>query len=161
MAKKRRASRILRRILYPIADLRFYRKAYPIPETMFDPSLLLSPQLFLLGILFRHQAFRASSLTSAQHLDNLDIHPGERELPLPLKKEFDDVYIFRRAVESLTGYELSRDKLISSSMMSSWIKRIGEILGFEYTTIPYSLRYNAGNAWDQSCTFLYFSTWHR
>lgn len=123
---------------------------------MFDPSLLLSPQLFLLSVLFRHRAFQEPDLTSTQHLDNLDIHPGERELSLPLKKELDGVYIFRRAVETLGGYELSPNEPISSSMITSWIKRIGEILGFGYTTVLYCLRYNAGNAWDQSCTYFYF-----
>ncbi|KAJ0358359.1 hypothetical protein COL26b_014499 [Colletotrichum chrysophilum] len=34
--------------------------------------------------------------------------------------------------------------------MAAWIKRIGEILGFEYPTIAYNLRYNAANAFDQS-----------
>lgn len=120
---------------------------------MFDPSLILSPHIFLLGILFRHRAFRAPSLTSPQQLDGLDIHPSERELPLPLREDLRDTYIFRRAFETLTGYELSPVKPISYAMMASWVKRIGEILGIEYTTISYSLRYNAGNAWDESRTF--------
>ncbi|KAF4480421.1 hypothetical protein CGGC5_v011005 [Colletotrichum fructicola Nara gc5] len=126
------------------------QKTYTIPETMFDPSLLLSPHVFLLGILFRHRAFRAPSLTSPHHLRNLDIHPGERELPLPLREDLGETYIFRRAVETLTGYQISPNERISSGMMAAWIKRIGEILGFEYPTIAYNLRYNAANAFDQS-----------
>ncbi|KAI3532108.1 C2H2 finger domain-containing protein [Colletotrichum abscissum] len=125
------------------------QKTYSIPETMFDPSLLLSPHVFLLGVLFRHQAFNASSLTSPHHLDNLDIHPGERELPLPLREDLNNTFIFRRAIETLTGYQISNDR-ISSGMMATWIQRIGEILGFEYPTIAYNLRYNAANAFDQS-----------
>ncbi|KAK1840387.1 C2H2 finger domain-containing protein [Colletotrichum chrysophilum] len=126
------------------------QKTYTVPETMFDPSLLLSPHVFLLGILFRHQSFRAPSLTSPHHLHSLDIHPGERELPLPLREGLNDTFVFRRAVETLTGYQISPDGRISSGMMAAWIKRIGEILGFEYPTIAYSLRYNAANAFDQS-----------
>lgn len=40
------------------------RKTYLIPENLYDPSLLLSPYVFSLGILFRHNAFglRASPL---------------------------------------------------------------------------------------------------
>lgn len=128
----------------------YFRNTFPIPETFFDPSLLLSPHVFLIRTLFRHQAFRAPSLTSPQKLDNLDIHPGERELSLPLKQYFDDVLVFRRAVATLTGYELSPDEPISYQMIATWIRRIGEILGFEYPTIPYSLRYNAANEFDQS-----------
>ncbi|KAJ0329333.1 hypothetical protein COL922a_012866 [Colletotrichum nupharicola] len=126
------------------------QKTYAVPETMFDPSLLLSPHVFLLGVLFRHRAFNASNLTSPHHLDILDIHPGDRELPLPLKEDLNNTFIFRRAVETLTGYQISPNERISSGMMAAWIKRIGEILGFEYPTIAYSLRYNAANAFDQS-----------
>ncbi|OAQ57486.1 C2H2 finger domain-containing protein [Pochonia chlamydosporia 170] len=125
-------------------------KTFTIPEMMFDPSLLLSPHAFLLGILFRHQAFRASLLTSPMQLDELDIHPGERELPLPLRSDLKEVGIFRRAVKTLTGYEMSATKTITNGMMASWIKRVGEIMGLQYETIPYSLRYNAANEFDQS-----------
>ena len=35
------------------------RISYSIPEIMYDLSLLLSPQIFLLDILFRHRVFLA------------------------------------------------------------------------------------------------------
>lgn len=52
-------------------------KTVTLPETLFDPSLTLCPQIFLLGILFRHRAFRALSLTSPEQATRLNIHPGE------------------------------------------------------------------------------------
>ena len=125
-------------------------KEFTVPETICDPTLLLSPHVFLLGILFRHQAFRAPSLVSPNNLDELDIHPDEVELPLPLKQDLDGVYVFRRAVKSLTGYRISAIEPITYGMIAGWIRRIGEILGFQYTTIPYALRYNAANGFDQS-----------
>ncbi|KND85610.1 hypothetical protein TOPH_09291, partial [Tolypocladium ophioglossoides CBS 100239] len=125
-------------------------KTFPIPETLFDPSLLLNPHVFLLGIIFRHRAFRAPSLTSPEHLANLDIHPDERELPLPLRGDLKDTYIFRRAVKDLTGFKMSADKPITYQMIAQWIRRIGEILGLEFPTIPYNLRYNAANEFDRS-----------
>ncbi|KAK1973628.1 C2H2 finger domain-containing protein [Colletotrichum cereale] len=126
------------------------QNTYPIPETMFDPSLLLSPHVFLLGILFRHRAFRAPSLTSPDQLKKLDICPGKLELPLPLRKDLNDTYIFRRAISTGTAYVLSPDEPISEAMMGAWFKRIGELLGLEYSTMLYSLRYNAANGFDQS-----------
>lgn len=123
---------------------------FTLPETLFDDSLFLNTHVFLLAILFRHQAFRASSLTSPEQLANLDIHPGERELPLPLRDDIKDTYIFRRAVKTLTGFDISEDKPITYQMIAQWIRRIGEILGLEYPTIPYNLRYNAANEFDQS-----------
>ncbi|KAK7229589.1 hypothetical protein V2G26_001759 [Clonostachys chloroleuca] len=125
-------------------------KTFTVPENFFDPSLFLSPHVYLLGILFRHQVFKAPSLTSPDKLDMLDIHAGEKELPLPLKREFEDRLVFRRAVKTLTGYDISMDAPITYGMMARWIRRIGEILGFEYSTIPYSLRYAAANGFDQS-----------
>ncbi|CAJ2505567.1 Uu.00g129610.m01.CDS01 [Anthostomella pinea] len=125
-------------------------KTFTIPETMFDPFLLLSPHVFLLGILFQHQAFRAPSLVSLCHLDDLDIHPGKNELPLPLRDDLKGVCIFRRAITTSIGLQISPAEPITYGMMSGWIKRIGEILGLQYPTIAYSLRYNAGNELDQS-----------
>jgi hypothetical protein len=133
--------------------LLFCSKTFTVPENFFDPSLFLSPHVYLLGILFRHQVFKAPSLISPDKLDMLDIHAGEKELPLPLKKEFDDRLVFRRAVKTLTGYDISMDAPITYGMMARWIRRIGEILGFEYATIPYNLRYAAANGFDQSGSF--------
>jgi hypothetical protein len=117
---------------------------------MFDPSLVLSPHVFLLGILFRHRAFRASNLTSPQHIAKFDIHPGELELRLPLREDLNDTSVFRRAFEGLDGYEISPNERITAGMMAAWIKRIGVILGLEYPSIAYNLRYNAANVFDQS-----------
>ncbi|KAK4196095.1 hypothetical protein QBC40DRAFT_268722 [Triangularia verruculosa] len=125
-------------------------KTITIPEVLFDPSLTLSIQTFLLGILFRHRAFKAPSLTYSERLTQLDIYPGEQELPIPLKASIKDVYIFRRAIKTLVGYEISSNELISYGMIAGWIKRYSEIAGMEVPTIPYNLRYNAGNVFDRS-----------
>jgi hypothetical protein len=118
---------------------------------LFDPSLLLNAHVFLVGILFRHQVFRAGKLTSPRQLNELDIHPGEYELPIPLKKNMRDVYIFRRAIKTLTGFEISETEPITYGMMRSWQVSIGRLLGID--TVLYSLRYNAANEFDQSGTF--------
>ncbi|KAI1839538.1 hypothetical protein JX266_014251 [Neoarthrinium moseri] len=125
-------------------------KTFTIPERIFDESLLLNMHVFLLGILFRHNAFQAPSLVSPQQLGVFDIHPGERELPLPLKDDLHDVPIFRRAVKTLVGYEMSPTEPIPYGTMAGWVRRIGELLGLEYTTIPYNLRYNAANELDNN-----------
>lgn len=39
-----------------------------IPEIMFDPSLLLSPHVFFLAILFRHRAFLSETLNDNPHM---------------------------------------------------------------------------------------------
>ena len=92
-------------------------------------------------------------MTCPERLTQLDIHPGEQELPIPLKASMKDVYIFRRAIKTLVGYEISSNELISYGIMAGWIKRCGEIAGMEVPTIPYNLRYNAGNVFDRSSGF--------
>ena len=77
--------------------------------------------------MFRNRAFRASDLISASQLDNLEIYPGERELRLPLREDLNDVPLFRRAVKTSTGFEMSMTEPISYGMMAAWIKRIGEV----------------------------------
>ncbi|KAK7927845.1 hypothetical protein PG985_004843 [Apiospora marii] len=123
---------------------------YPLPETLGAASLFLNAHVFLLGILFRHRAFRAPSLTSPRDLKTLDIHPGETELLLPLREELDDVYLFRRAVQTLIGYVISDNEPITYGMIAAWTRRCGELLGLAYETIPYNLRYNAANEWTTS-----------
>ncbi|KAI3326690.1 C2H2 finger domain protein [Xylariaceae sp. AK1471] len=123
---------------------------FTVPEGIFHRSLLLSPHVFLLAILFRHKAFRAPSLTHPEGIEQLQIHPGENELPLPLRPELNDVFIFRRAVNGPTGYKISKNERITYGMMRSWIVAIGVIMGIAYTVIMYSLRYLTGNKLDES-----------
>ncbi|KAI0465727.1 hypothetical protein F4859DRAFT_507826 [Xylaria cf. heliscus] len=107
-------------------------KHFLIPEIIYDPSLLLSPHVFLLAILYRHRAFETENLnTSPAILNKLRIHPSRNEFPLHLRSNLNNIFIFRRAVKSIT-------------------RRIGVLLGFEHNTISYNLRYMAGNNLDQN-----------
>lgn len=118
---------------------------------LFDPDLLLSMQIFLLGVLFSHEAFLATDLAGPEALSKLDIYRGEDEMIIPLKPELRDKYIFRKAVKGLTGYEIS-DEPIPYGTMARWVKRVGELMGLEVPTIPYNLRYNAANEFDNNST---------
>lgn len=60
-------------------------------------------------------------------------------MPLPLKKDLDEMFVFRRAVQELTSLRLSPNEPISYAMIARWIRRVGEILRVEYTTILYNL----------------------
>ncbi|RKK77497.1 hypothetical protein BFJ71_g16737 [Fusarium oxysporum] len=122
-----------------------------LPETIFDSSLLLSPHTLLLGLIFRHKAFEAPTLTSPEHLSKLDIHPDEDELPLPLKKCMDETFVFRDTDKTaVRGFILSSNKQITYGMISKWTKDIGVFAGFIFTVILYTLRYNSANEFDNS-----------
>ncbi|RKK66723.1 hypothetical protein BFJ69_g15143 [Fusarium oxysporum] len=127
-----------------------YSNVLTLPETIFDSSLLLSPHTLLLGLLFHHRAFDAPTLTSPEHLSKLDIHPDEHELPLPLKQSMNDIFVFRRATKTgMNAYVLSTNEQITYNMISGWTKKLGELAGFGVVVILYTLRYNAGNEFDQ------------
>lgn len=58
-------------------------KTFFVPKIIYDPSLLLSLHVFLLGILFKHRAFRCRILNdNPATLSELDIRrPDENEIP--------------------------------------------------------------------------------
>lgn len=139
--------------------LTYHRKTFLVPEIIYDPNLLLSPHVFLLAILFKNRAFEAETLNdNPRLLSTLKIHPKANQLRLGLKKELGSRPLFRRSVKRFWGYEMSENGPITQSMTGEWIKSIGRLLGFEHSTISYTLRYFAGNSLDQNgeCCFLCF-----
>ncbi|CAH0019556.1 unnamed protein product, partial [Clonostachys rhizophaga] len=84
-------------------------KTFIVPKNFFNPLLFLSPYIYLLGILFYYQVFKALSLTSPDKLDILNIYTGEKELLLPLKKEFNNYLVFCYTIKILIEYTISID----------------------------------------------------
>ncbi|KAI9769856.1 MAG: hypothetical protein M1840_003850 [Geoglossum simile] len=123
---------------------------FPLPEIIFDPSLILSPHVFLLGLIFADRAFAAPNLTSARQLSGLDIRPGYQQLELLLKPSMLDVPVFRKSVRTGYGYEISPHEPLSYATLLSLMKAVGVIAGFLQPTRPYCLRYGAGNEFNQS-----------
>jgi hypothetical protein len=71
---------------------------FPIPEIIFDPILVLSPHVFLLGMLFEARAFLDPSIDSPDKLYSLNVLKGLGEQELPLREELDDEFVFCQAV---------------------------------------------------------------
>ncbi|XTI92061.1 C2H2 finger domain protein [Cenococcum geophilum] len=92
---------------------------FPIPKIIFNPSLIFSPYVFLLGLLFANKAFTAPNLTSVKQLSKLYIKPRRNKLPLPLCLDLDNIPVFQRLIKTPYGY-----------------KQVARL---------YSLRYGAGN----------------
>jgi hypothetical protein len=126
------------------------RNTFPLPEIIFDPSLILSPHVALLGLVFADNAFLAPSLTSAARISELDIPLGYEQLPLHLKPEMADILVFRKSVRTPYGWEISPDQPLPYTTLLKWMKRLGVLTGFPQITRPYCLRYGAGNAFNQS-----------
>lgn len=133
-----------------------YRNTYILPEIIFDPSLVLSPHVFLLGLLFADRAFARVDgeevLVLASQLPGLRIRDECNELRLQLDPAMDDVPVFRMSERTLNGIGISPDKPLPYSTLEPWVKKIGVITGIRQVTRPYSLRYGAGTALDNSGT---------
>lgn len=129
------------------------RNTFPFPEFLYDETLVFSPQVFLLGILFHDQAFAAYNLTSPEALGRLYIPPGRNELPLRLNKKLDDIPLFRKAVRTPTGWTISPTEPLPYPTLLPWIKALGRITGFAQVTRPYSFRYAGGKAFNDNGRF--------
>ncbi|KAJ5982545.1 hypothetical protein N7451_012645 [Penicillium sp. IBT 35674x] len=127
---------------------------YILPDIIFDPSLVLSPHVFLLGLLFADRAFDRVDgeevLVSANQLPQLRIRDQCNELRLQLDPMMDDVPVFRMSERSLNGIGISPCNALPYSTIEPWVKRMGVITGIKQVTRPYSLRYGAGSALDSS-----------
>ncbi|PGG98902.1 hypothetical protein GX51_06549 [Blastomyces parvus] len=65
-----------------------------LPEIIYDPTLVLSPHVFLLGMLFHIQAFKSPSIRTAEQLYSLGILDRLNQQELPLRDGLLDKFIF-------------------------------------------------------------------
>lgn len=131
------------------------RNTFPIPEIIFDPTLVLSPHVFLLGILFRIDAFKSLSkdspvMDSPEKLYSLRVLDGLGEQELTLKDEILDRHVFCQALREPDGVRIAVDKGLTKGWLNYRMKRGGEITGFAEVAKPYGLRYGAAKAFNDS-----------
>lgn len=131
------------------------RNTFPIPEIIYDPTLALSPHVFLLGMLFRIGAFKNISqdgptVNCPENLYNLGILNGLNQQELKLKDEILDQFVFCQAIREADGVRIALDQQLSAATLRYRMKRGGEITGFEQVTKPYGLRYGAAKAFNDS-----------
>ena len=78
----------------PCSTNRTRSNVFNIPEIIFDPTLVLSPHVFLLGMLFKIQAFKFPSIDSPERLYSLNVLEGLNEQVLPLREAIDHDFVF-------------------------------------------------------------------
>ncbi|THC87515.1 hypothetical protein EYZ11_013038 [Aspergillus tanneri] len=103
-----------------------------IPEVPSEPCLLLCPKTLLLGLLLRKSAFRHLHIESATQLYHLKVPTDAGSLPL--RPADPDARLFD----------------ISAGTLNSWLKRLGELAGFDLPITSYWLRRGAGEAVNSS-----------
>ncbi|KAL4748723.1 hypothetical protein BDW72DRAFT_205428 [Aspergillus terricola var. indicus] len=145
--------------LKPDFTKRFLGKKAPnefkIPEIIFDPSLVLSPHVCLLSMLFHIQGFKRLSKTgpvldSPEKLYSLRVLDGLGQQELLLKDELSDKFVFCQVEREPTRYQIILEKKLTAAMLGSRLRRGGEITGFDQVTHPYNLRYAGAKAFNNS-----------
>jgi hypothetical protein len=126
---------------------------FPVPEIIYDPSLIFSPHVTLLGLIFDDNAFAAPRLTSPERFSELYIEPGRNQLPVPLNHELDDVPVFRQPIKTLYGWSISDKEPMSYSVLYPAMRKLGQITNFLHVTRPYALRYGGGKAFNENGTY--------
>ncbi|EQL37995.1 hypothetical protein BDFG_01012 [Blastomyces dermatitidis ATCC 26199] len=114
-----------------------------IPEIIYDPTLVLSPHVFLLSMLFRLKAFRSifkdqPTINCPENLYSLGILKGLNQQDLKLKDELLDQFVFCQAVQEAHGVRIALKKWLTAASVRYRMKRAGEITGFEQVTKLYS-----------------------
>ncbi|ODH27471.1 hypothetical protein ACO22_04193 [Paracoccidioides brasiliensis] len=128
---------------------------FKIPEIIFDPTLVLSPHICLLTMLFHIGGFKSISTTgpvldSAEKLYSVKVLDGKGQQPLLLKDELLDKFVFCQMELTSTGFKICLDKRMTPSMVSSRMRRAGEIMGFEEVAHLYNFRYAGAKAFNNS-----------
>lgn len=127
------------------------RNIFIIPEVIYDTSLFLSPHVFLLAILFSRRAFRLEEFNDngPEMLETMAVLEDEKSMPIPLKKELYDDYLFRGVAQGINGYSLF-DKRVTYHTVHKALQRVGRSCGCEEGTTSYTLRYMAGSNMNES-----------
>ncbi|KAK6815542.1 hypothetical protein RU639_008672 [Aspergillus parasiticus] len=145
--------------LKPDFTKRFLGKKAPnefkIPEIIFDPSLVLSPHVSLLSILFHINGFKSLSKTGPvldppEKLYSLRVLDGLGQQELLLKNELSDKFVFCQVEREPTRYRVVLEKRMTDAMVRSRMRRGGEITGFDQVTHPYNLRYAGAKEFNNS-----------
>ncbi|ODH16246.1 hypothetical protein ACO22_06374 [Paracoccidioides brasiliensis] len=128
---------------------------FKIPEIIFDPTLVLSPHVTLLTMLFHIKGFKSISTTgpvldSAEKLYSVNVLEGKGEQRLLLQDEFLDKFVFCQTEPTPTGFQICLDWMLTAAVVRSRMRRAGEITGFEEVAHPYNLRYAGAKAFNNS-----------
>lgn len=128
---------------------------FKVPEIIFDPTLVLSPHVCLLSMLFHIQGFKKFStagpvLDCPEKLYSLGVLDGKGQQELKLKDEILDKFVFCQVERQPTGYRIALERPLTAATVRSRMRRGGEITGFDQITRPYLLRYAGAKAFNTS-----------
>ncbi|EER22856.1 hypothetical protein CPC735_021550 [Coccidioides posadasii C735 delta SOWgp] len=128
---------------------------FKIPEIIFDSTLVLSPHVTLLTMLFHIKGFKLILTTGlvldlAEKLYSVNMLEGKGEQWLLLKNELLDKFVFCQTEPTPTGYQICLELMLTAAMVRSCMHRAGEITGFEVVVHLYNLQYTGAKTFNNS-----------
>ncbi|EFW15762.1 conserved hypothetical protein [Coccidioides posadasii str. Silveira] len=131
------------------------RNEFKIPEIIFDSTLVLSPHVTLLTMLFHIKGFKLILTTGlvldlAEKLYSVNMLEGKGEQWLLLKNELLDKFVFCQTEPTPTGYQICLELMLTAAMVRSCMHRAGEITGFEVVAHLYNLQYTGAKTFNNS-----------
>ncbi|KAJ6126308.1 hypothetical protein N7523_001920 [Penicillium sp. IBT 18751x] len=123
---------------------------FPLPEIIDDPSLIFSPHTFIFGVLFWLEAFQVTELCSMEKLRALLIEGGRQQMPLPIRPEVEEYYIFCRTKIVDGQPEMLWDCPMPAGTMSGRLKSTGEIHGWLHSMFSHRCKYAGGKMLNES-----------
>ncbi|TPX21020.1 hypothetical protein DIZ76_016920 [Coccidioides immitis] len=118
---------------------------FPLPEIIFGVSLVFSSHVFLFDMLFHANAFQDDIRSMA---DIPQLHC--QELPLPLKPEVRDYYLFCK-VDVVDGQvHLQQHTPMTAGALDSQLKTMSEIHGWLNLFYSHQFQYSSGKMLDES-----------
>ncbi|KAL2371355.1 hypothetical protein RJ035_006201 [Blastomyces gilchristii] len=121
-----------------------------LPEIIYDPTLVLSPHVFLLGLLFHAKAFKSPYIRCPEDLYDLGILDELNEQKIPLRDDLAENFLFCQVVREGEGVRIAHEIKATTASLRNRMKKCGEITGFEYPVGPYALRRAAGKEWNET-----------
>ncbi|EQL33377.1 hypothetical protein BDFG_04532 [Blastomyces dermatitidis ATCC 26199] len=123
---------------------------FPLPEVIYGPSLIFYPHTYLFGMLFHAKAFQAPGLTSMAELRKLFVKRGCQQMPLYLKRETADWYVFCKTEVVKGTPVIRRRQPLFKHMMGRLLSIFGEIHGWLHSMFSHRFRYGSGKILNES-----------
>ncbi|ODH52419.1 hypothetical protein GX48_01482 [Paracoccidioides brasiliensis] len=122
---------------------------FRLPEIIYDPTLVLSPHVFL-GMLFHIEVFKSPSLKTPEQLYSLRILDRLNQQELPLRDDLANKFIFCMVVREGDGVRIAHERQLTTSLLRNCMKRGGKITGLDQVMKLYVLRDGAAKAFNKS-----------
>nr|KMM63657.1 hypothetical protein CPAG_00011 [Coccidioides posadasii RMSCC 3488] len=123
---------------------------FPLPEVIYGPLLVFCPHTYLFGMMFHAKAFQHSGLTSMAQLRKLFVRQGCQQMPMCLKHETADWYIFCET-ELVKGTPvIQHKKPMPKQKMGRLLVVFSKIHGWLHPLFSHQFRYGGGKTLNES-----------